>query len=269
MTLKTWMERKNKVVWSSRPAMGCWSVRLGLSYEYRFLTATFYHWEKKITSHTNMQRNTNTKSNTVFLIHISHCDILPQKTHKYRYLLKQIYKNTQMQRVRLSFEYRYPTVTFSHRGPVLVRWRPTEPSKSCKFERRRSRNKCLQQLIHKYTTPQIYSHQRVEPRFDLRTNVLKSYYTNTQIHNNTNTSIILEQMSPSTTSCPQTELDGEIWDPNWKVSSWKIEHHHHWSELAASLINNFKGLGVRMRRGGTSYAKHKSLSYKKRRHISY
>ena len=180
--------------------MGCWSVRLGLSYEYRFLTATFYHWEKKITSHTNMQRNTNTKSNTVFLIHISHCDILPQKTHKYRYLLKQIYKNTQMQRVRLSFEYRYPTVTFSHRGPVLVRWRPTEPSKSCKFERRRSRNKCLQQLIHKYTTPQIYSHQRVEPQFDLRTNVLKSYYTNTQIHNNTNTSIIMEQMSPSTTT---------------------------------------------------------------------
>ena len=167
MTLKTWMERKNKVVWSSRPAMGCWSVGLGLSYEYRFLTATYYH---------------------------------KKHTHKYRYLLKQIYKNTQMQRVRLSFEYRYPTVTFSHRGPVLVRWRPTQPSKSCKFERRRSRNKCLQQLIHKYTTPQIYSHQRVEPQFDLRTNVLKSYYTNTQIHNNTNTSIIMEQMSPSTTT---------------------------------------------------------------------
>ena len=273
MTLKTWMERKNKVVWSSRPAMGCWSVRLGLSYEYRFLTATFYHWEK---THKYRYLLTQICKNTqIQRVILSFWYISPtatfyfKKTHKYRYLLKQIYKNTQIQRVRLSFEYRYPTVTFSHRGPVLVRWRPTQPSKSCKFERRRSRNKCLQQLIHKYTTPQIYSHQRVEPRFDLRTNVLKSYYTNTQIHNNTNTSIILEQMSPSTTSCPQTELDGEIWDPNWKVSSWKIEHHHHWSELAASLINNFKGLGVRMRRGGTSYAKHKSLSYKKHRRISY
>ena len=82
MTLKTWMERKNKVVWSSRPAMGCWSVRLGLSYEYRFLTATFYHWEK---------------------------------THKYRYLLTQICKNTQIQRVILSFWYISPTATFYHK----------------------------------------------------------------------------------------------------------------------------------------------------------
>ena len=77
MTLKTWMERKNKVVWSSRPAMGCWSVRLGLSYEYRFLTATFCHWEK----HTNT-------------------DIF---SHKYA------------KRVILSFWYISPTATFYHK----------------------------------------------------------------------------------------------------------------------------------------------------------
>ena len=211
----------------------------------------------------------------VLWIQISHCDILPlRKTHKYRYLLKQIYKNTQIQRVGLSFEYRYPTVTFSHRGPVLVRWRPTQPSKSCKFERRRSRNKCLQQLIHKYKTSQIYSHERVEPRFKRQRSQNKCpqkeihKYSNTQQHKyveDLGTNVSFNNYS----CCPQTELDGEIWDPNWKVSSWKIEHHHHWSELAASLINNFKGLGVRMRRGGTSYAKHKSLSYKKHRRISY
>ena len=124
-------------------------------------------------------------------------------------------------------------------------------------------NKYTNTQPHKYTAIKEFSLDSISEQMSSKaiTQIIK--YTTTQIRQRSSNKCLLQQLVAL-----QTELDGEIWDPNWKVSSWKIEHHHHWSELAASLINNFKGLGVRMRRGGTSYAKHKSLSYKKHRRIS-